>query len=76
MLKANNPWPRAAFASRAPGLERTAFFGAAGLEKRPQFIVWRPKADIEAMVGKRIDAFDVKPGDRLALPPAGRVRIR
>jgi len=44
VLKANNPWPRAAFATKAPGLDWTAFFTAAGLEKRPQFIVWHPKA--------------------------------
>lgn len=44
VLKANNPWPRAAFASKAPGLDWTAFFTAAGLAKQPQFIVWHPKA--------------------------------
>jgi putative endopeptidase len=44
VLKANNPWPRTAFATKAPGLDWTAFFTAAGLEQRPQFIVWHPKA--------------------------------
>jgi putative endopeptidase len=44
VLKANNPWPREAFAAKAPGLDWTAFFTAAGLQKRPQFIVWHPKA--------------------------------
>jgi putative endopeptidase len=44
VLKANNPWARTAFAAKAPGLDWTAFFTAAGLEKRPQFIVWHPKA--------------------------------
>jgi putative endopeptidase len=44
VLKANNPWPRAAFAAKAPGLDWTAFFAAAGLSQRPQFIVWHPKA--------------------------------
>ena len=44
VLKANNPWATADFAKKAPGLDWTAFFTAAGLEKRPQFIVWHPKA--------------------------------
>jgi putative endopeptidase len=44
VLKANNPWATADFATKAPGLDWTAFFTAAGLEKRPQFIVWHPKA--------------------------------
>jgi putative endopeptidase len=44
VLKANNPWARTAFATKAPGLDWTAFFTAAGLQKRPQFIVWHPKA--------------------------------
>src|SRR6202012_5930564 len=42
--KANNPWARADFATKAPGLDWTAFFAAAGLSARPQFIVWHPKA--------------------------------
>jgi len=44
VLKANNPWATADFAKKAPGLDWAAFFTAAGLEKRPQFIVWHPKA--------------------------------
>ncbi|THD58003.1 M13 family metallopeptidase [Phenylobacterium sp.] len=44
VLKANNPWTRTDFARKAPGLDWTAFFTAAGLEKRPRFIVWHPKA--------------------------------
>jgi predicted metalloendopeptidase len=44
VLKANNPWGRADFARKAPGLDWTAFFTAAGLSQRPQFIVWHPKA--------------------------------
>ena len=34
VLKANNPWTRDDFARRAPGLDWTAFFDAAGLKKR------------------------------------------
>ncbi len=44
VLKANNPWAAADFARRAPGLDWTAYFAAAGLSKRPQFIVWHPRA--------------------------------
>ena len=44
VLKANNPWARADFAIKAPGLDWDAFFAAAGLTARPQFIVWHPKA--------------------------------
>jgi putative endopeptidase len=44
VLKANNPWARADFAKKAPGLDWTAFFTAAGLQARPQFIVWHPSA--------------------------------
>lgn len=42
--KANNPWKRAAFASRAPGLDWAAFFAGAGLDKQPVVVVWQPGA--------------------------------
>ena len=42
--KANNPWKRTEFATRAPGLDWNAFFAAAGLDKQPAFIVWHPHA--------------------------------
>jgi len=44
VLKANNPWPRSAFATRAPGLDWSAYFTAAGLQAQGQFIVWQPGA--------------------------------
>jgi len=44
VLKANNPWPRGAFAAEAPGLDWRAFFEAAGLAAQPAFIVWHPGA--------------------------------
>ena len=44
VLKANNPWAMADFAKKAPGLDWTTYFAAAGLSTRPQFIVWHPKA--------------------------------
>ncbi len=39
-----NVWPRAAFASAAPGLDWEAFFAAAELPKQDEFIVWQPAA--------------------------------
>ena len=44
VLKANNPWAMADFAKKAPGLDWTTYFAAAGLSARPLFIVWHPKA--------------------------------
>ncbi len=44
VLKANNTWVRTDFVKKAPGLEWTTFFKAAGLEAQAQFIVWHPKA--------------------------------
>jgi putative endopeptidase len=44
VAKANNPWPRKEFAKRAPGMAWDAFFGAAGLDAQPSFIVWHPRA--------------------------------
>ncbi|WP_413624308.1 M13 family metallopeptidase [Luteibacter sp. Lutesp34] len=40
--KANNPWPRASFATKAPGIDWNAYFKAAGLDDQPTFIVWQP----------------------------------
>jgi predicted metalloendopeptidase len=46
VLKANNPWATADFAKKAPGLDWKTYFAAAGLSKRPQFIVWHPQATV------------------------------
>ena len=42
--KANNIWKPADFASKAPGLDWTEYFRAAGLEKQASFYVWQPSA--------------------------------
>ena len=42
--KANNPWALADFASKAPGLDWTAYFKAAGLDTQKQIVVWQPAA--------------------------------
>ncbi|HEY2070334.1 MAG TPA: M13 family metallopeptidase [Rhizomicrobium sp.] len=44
VVKANNPWARADFAKKAPGLDWDAFFMSAGLGKTRDFIVWQPSA--------------------------------
>ena len=42
--KANNPWNTADFASKAPGLDWTAYLHAAGLDTQKQITVWQPSA--------------------------------
>jgi putative endopeptidase len=42
--KANNPWKRADFAAKAPGLDWAKYFRGAGLSKQASFIVWQPTA--------------------------------
>ncbi len=42
--KGDNHWSRRDFSGRAPGLDWTAFFLAAGLEKQDDFVVWQPGA--------------------------------
>ena len=42
--KANNTWTPADFAAKAPGLDWSEFFRAAGLNKQASFIVWQPTA--------------------------------
>ena len=42
--KQNNPWKRADFAVKAPGLDWQAFFDSAGMARQSTFIVWQPSA--------------------------------
>jgi putative endopeptidase len=42
--KANNPWALTDFTSKAPGLDWTAYFKAAGLDTQKQIVVWQPAA--------------------------------
>jgi predicted metalloendopeptidase len=42
VLKSNNHWTRADFDRRAPGMDWTAFFDAAGLGAQSKFVVWQP----------------------------------
>jgi len=42
--KANNTWAQSDFAAKAPGLDWSEYFRAAGLDKQTSFIVWQPDA--------------------------------
>ncbi len=42
--KGDNPWSRADFAVKAPGLDWEAFFAAAGLGAQQTFVAWQPGA--------------------------------
>ena len=44
IAKANNHWARAEFTAKAPGLDWDAYFKAAGLANRADFVVWQPSA--------------------------------
>jgi predicted metalloendopeptidase len=44
VFKQNNPWKRADFDVRAPGMDWNAYFKSAGLAGQPDFIVWQPSA--------------------------------
>jgi predicted metalloendopeptidase len=42
--KANNPWKRADFTAKAPGMDWDAYFRSASLSGQQDFIVWHPSA--------------------------------
>ncbi len=44
VFKQNNPWKRADFGTKAPGMDWAAYFRSAGLAEQPDFIVWQPSA--------------------------------
>ena len=52
--RANNPWPRNEFATKAPGLDWAVYFEAAGLSNQPMIMVWHPTAvtGMAALAGK------------------------
>ncbi|HEV7473023.1 MAG TPA: M13 family metallopeptidase [Pyrinomonadaceae bacterium] len=53
VFKQDNPWKRADFPVKAPGLDWDAYFRGAGLARQTDFIVWQPTAVIgaSALVG-------------------------
>jgi predicted metalloendopeptidase len=44
VFKQNNPWKRADFGAKAPGMDWDAFFTSAGVAAESVFIVWQPSA--------------------------------
>ncbi len=44
VFKQNNPWKRADFDVKAPGMDWDAYFKSAGLASQSDFIVWQPSA--------------------------------
>jgi putative endopeptidase len=44
VFKQNNPWKRADFSVKAPGMDWDAYFKSAGVADQPEFIVWQPSA--------------------------------
>jgi predicted metalloendopeptidase len=58
--KQNNPWKRAEFGAKAPGMDWEAYFKSAGLAGQSDFLVWQPSAvtGVSALVaGESIDAW-------------------
>ncbi|HEX8747717.1 MAG TPA: M13 family metallopeptidase [Pyrinomonadaceae bacterium] len=53
--KANNPWRLQEFKTKAPGLDWTRYFRAAGLSSQPMIMVWHTKgvAGISDLVARR-----------------------
>jgi putative endopeptidase len=44
VFKQNNPWKRADFDAKAPGMDWKAYFKSAGVDDQPEFVVWQPSA--------------------------------
>ncbi|MBZ5509109.1 MAG: M13 family metallopeptidase [Acidobacteriia bacterium] len=44
VFKQNNPWKRADFSVKAPGMDWNSYFHSAGLAEQSGFIVWQPSA--------------------------------
>ena len=59
VVKQNNPWKRADFGAKAPGLDWDAYFQSAGLAEQRDFIVWQPSAVIGVSALVRDESIDV-----------------
>ena len=53
VFKQNNSWNRSDFDTRAPGIDWSAYFAAAGLSLQQDFTVWQPSAIVgtSALIG-------------------------
>ena len=59
VFKQDNPWKRADFDTRAPGIDWNAYFQSAGLADQRDFIVWQPSAVIGISALVRKENIDV-----------------
>jgi len=59
VFKQNNPWKRADFGVKAPGMNWDAYFKAAGVAEQPELIVWQPSAVIGASALVGSESVDV-----------------
>jgi putative endopeptidase len=57
-FKQNNPWKRADFNLKAPGLDWNAYFRSAGLSGQENFIVWQPSDVIGVSAVVRSEDID------------------
>ncbi len=58
VFKQNNPWKRAEFSVKAPGMNWNAYFTAAGLGGQTDFIVWQPSALIGTSALVKTESLD------------------
>jgi predicted metalloendopeptidase len=58
VFKQNNPWKRADFDTKAPGLDWDAYFQSSGLAEQRDFIVWQPSAVIGVSALVRSESTD------------------
>jgi len=59
VFKQNNPWKRADFAVKAPGMDWDAYFKAAGAAGQAEFVVWQPSAVIGTSALMGSEGIDV-----------------
>jgi len=59
VFKQNNPWKRADFNTKAPGLDWDVYLQSAGLAEQRDFLVWQPSAVIGVSALVRSESVDV-----------------
>jgi putative endopeptidase len=58
VFKQNNPWKRADFSAKAPGMDWNSYFRSAGLAEQSDFIVWQPSAVTGASALVKSESID------------------
>jgi putative endopeptidase len=74
VTRTNNPWSRADFDAKAPGMDWNAWLKASGLDRQGRFIVWEPSAvtGVSALVASEdLDTWKTYLGFRLLEHDAG-----